>query len=83
MGRKAYIADVADAIAQTTPGITNVVKGTEDGDLHLCFTPSNGLPIEMSLLSLGESLILPVMACMAAALLERLAESMAYHTNNT
>jgi ubiquitin-conjugating enzyme E2 Q len=57
MGRKAYIADVACAIAQTTPGITSVEKGTEDGDLHICFTPSTGLPIEMSLMSLGKFLL--------------------------
>ncbi|EPE33440.1 UBC-like protein [Glarea lozoyensis ATCC 20868] len=52
MGRKAYIADVAAAAALSIPGITSVVKGSEDGDVHVCYTPATGLPIEISLLSL-------------------------------
>jgi hypothetical protein len=54
MGRKAYIADVAAAAALSIPGITSVVKGSEDGDIHVCYTPATGLPIEISLLSLGK-----------------------------
>ena len=53
MGRKAYIADLAEAAASAIPGITSVIKGPEDGDVHVCFVPLSGIPIEMSLLSLG------------------------------
>lgn len=47
------MADAATAAAQKPPGITAVVKGSEDGDLNVCFVPSNGLPIEIALLALG------------------------------
>jgi hypothetical protein len=55
MPRKAYITDVAAAAAQEIPGIEAVVRGSEDGDLNICFVPSTGIPIEIGLLALGTS----------------------------
>ncbi|TVY68712.1 Ubiquitin-conjugating enzyme E2 Q2 [Lachnellula suecica] len=55
MPRKAYIADVAAVIAQDIPGISSVAKGSEDGDLNICFVPSSGVPIEIGLLALDVS----------------------------
>lgn len=56
MPRKAYIADVAKVTAQEIPGINSIAKGSEDGDLNICFVPSSGIPIEIGLLALGTSL---------------------------
>jgi len=53
MPRKAYIADVATTAAQEIPGIDAVVRGSEDGDLNICFVPATGIPIEIGLLALG------------------------------
>jgi len=58
MPRKAYIADVAKVTAQEIPGINSIAKGSEDGDLNICFLPSSGIPIEIGLLALGMSLCL-------------------------
>ncbi|RDL41264.1 uncharacterized protein BP5553_01243 [Venustampulla echinocandica] len=56
MPRKAYIADAAavidQAAAQNSPGITSITKGSEDGELHICFVPPTGLPIEIQLIAL-------------------------------
>ncbi|KAH6672966.1 hypothetical protein B0J14DRAFT_654691 [Halenospora varia] len=52
MPRKAYIADVTAANAQNIQGITSVVRGDEDGDLNVCYAPSVGVPIELSLMAL-------------------------------
>lgn len=53
MGRKAYIADVAAASSEQIPGIISFAKGSEDGEVHLCYVASTGAPIEISLISLG------------------------------
>jgi len=55
MPRKAYIADVATAVSQNIPGISSVAKGSEDGDLNICYLPVTGPPIEIGLLALGKS----------------------------
>ncbi|TVY21133.1 Ubiquitin-conjugating enzyme E2 Q2 [Lachnellula arida] len=55
MPRKAYIADVAKVTAQEIPGIKSIAKGSEDGDLNICFVPSSGIPIEIGLLALDVS----------------------------
>jgi ubiquitin-conjugating enzyme E2 Q len=55
MPRKAYIADVATATSQNIPGISSVARGSEDGDLNVCYVPMTGPPIEIGLLALGKS----------------------------
>jgi hypothetical protein len=56
MGRKAYISDVTKATAEEYPGVVSVSKGSEDGELHFCFVPSNGMPVEISLIALGRQM---------------------------
>jgi hypothetical protein len=53
MARKAYVADVAAAVAKPPPDINNVVRGGEDGELDFCYTPSSGQPINIHVLASG------------------------------
>ena len=53
MPRKAYIADVAAVAAQDIPSIASFVKGSEDGDLNICFALNSGVPIEIALMAMG------------------------------
>ncbi|CZR58141.1 related to ubiquitin conjugating enzyme [Phialocephala subalpina] len=50
MPRKAFLADITVAAAQSIAGITSVTRGSDDNDVLVCFTPATGLPIEITLL---------------------------------
>ncbi|KAI9746025.1 MAG: hypothetical protein M1818_000706 [Claussenomyces sp. TS43310] len=39
MSRKAFVADIASAKELNIPGISNIVRGAEDGDLEFLYTP--------------------------------------------
>jgi hypothetical protein len=53
MTRKAFIADVASAAAGSIPGVSQVVRGTEDGELDFSFTSVYGQLINVHILALG------------------------------
>lgn len=48
MPRKAFLADIQAAAAQSSPGITSITRGADDNDVIICFTASTGLPIEIT-----------------------------------
>jgi hypothetical protein len=53
MTRKAFIADVASAAAGSISGVSQVVRGAEDGELDFCFTSAYGQLINVHILALG------------------------------
>lgn len=53
MTRKAFIADVASAAAGNVQGVSQVVRGAEDGELDFCFTSASGQLINVHILALG------------------------------
>jgi hypothetical protein len=53
MTRKAFIADVASAAAGSISGVSQVVRGAEDGELDFCFTSACGQLINVHILALG------------------------------
>ncbi|KUJ15334.1 uncharacterized protein LY89DRAFT_783500 [Mollisia scopiformis] len=50
MPRKAFVADIQAAAAQSIPGITSVTRGADDNDVIVLFTPASGLPIEITVM---------------------------------
>lgn len=54
MTRKAFIADVASAAAGSILGVSQVVRGTEDGELDFCYTSASGQNINIHVLALGK-----------------------------
>jgi hypothetical protein len=53
MTRKTFIADVASAAAGTIPGVSQVVRGQEDGELDFSYTSASGQKINIHVLALG------------------------------
>jgi len=57
MTRKAFIADVASAAAGSISGVSQIVRGAEDGELDFCFTPPSGQLINVHILALGMQIL--------------------------
>jgi len=53
MTRKAFLADVKAASEKQIPGISEVTRGDDDGDINFVFAPTTGVPIVIGLLALG------------------------------
>jgi hypothetical protein len=53
MSRRAFIADVASAAAASISGVSDVVRGAEDGELDFCFTSASDQRINVHILALG------------------------------
>ncbi|KAE8445158.1 hypothetical protein EG329_013654 [Mollisiaceae sp. DMI_Dod_QoI] len=51
MPRKAFVADIQTAASEGIPGIKSVTRGADDNDVIVCFTPSSGLPIEITIMA--------------------------------
>ena len=53
MTRKAFNADVASAVAGSVPGVSQVGRGAEDGELDFCFTSASSQLINVHILARG------------------------------
>ncbi|CAG8960624.1 hypothetical protein HYFRA_00013502 [Hymenoscyphus fraxineus] len=51
MGRKDYIADVADVSSKNLPSIVSVAKGGEDGEVHIRYAPPDRDPFNITIMS--------------------------------
>lgn len=49
MPRKAFVADVEAAAELNFPGICDVSRGDDDGEVNVSFMPSSGALIEISM----------------------------------
>lgn len=50
MPRKAFNADIEAATTSSIPGVSNVLKGGDDGSIYATYTSDSGVPIEIELM---------------------------------
>jgi len=53
MTRKAFIADVAAATERNIPGVVNVSRGDDDGEVNFDYAPVSGDRLEITVLVTG------------------------------
>jgi hypothetical protein len=54
MPRKAFMEDIASASQKNIAGISDVVRGEEDGDVEFLYTPNGHVePIKMRMVATG------------------------------